>query len=277
MFAKVNGIQLAYTDEGEGLPMVLLHGFPLSRGAWSKQVEAFKGRHRVITPDLRGFGESESTSGIVSMQRLAEDIHALTEQLATGPVILAGHSMGGYVALAFANAFPKALRGLMLVATKAGTDSSEAAAARHALAEKVRAQGPAVVVDAMAPKMLAAGNADARMAAAVRGIMKNASTEGVIATLLGMAERPDENDRLDQIRVPTLVIAGSEDTVIPPSESEALAKAIPGAQLVLIPRAGHLVAFEQARAFNDAVRNWLAWGSHGLARSLSSSATDFLT
>jgi 3-oxoadipate enol-lactonase len=276
MQTKINGIQIAYTDEGEGLPLVFIHGFPLSRGAWSKQVDSFKLRHRVITPDLRGFGESESSTGIVSMNRFAEDIHALLQHLDAGPVILAGHSMGGYVALAYANAYPKSLRGLLLVGTKAGTDSSEAAAARHVTAEKVRADGPSVVIEAMAPKMLAIGNADESMAASVRGFMKDASTEGVIGALLGMAERPDESDRLELIRVPTLVIAGSDDIVIPPSESETMAKSIPEAHLVIIPKAGHLVAYEQPDAFNEAVRNWLAWGSNGVAKSISVAANEFL-
>jgi 3-oxoadipate enol-lactonase len=263
MLANVNGIQIAYTDEGEGLPLLFIHGFPLSRGAWSRQVEAFKSRHRVIAPDLRGFGESHSSAGPVSMGQFAEDISVLIQQLGVGPVILAGHSMGGYIALAFAKAYPELLRGLVLVGTKAGKDSTEAAKARHATAEAVRLKGISVVVEAMAPKMLAASNTDASMAAAVRGFMASASLQGVMGALQGMAERPDASDGLGEIRVPTLVIVGSEDTVIPPSESEALAKAIPGAQLMVLPHAGHLVAWEQPATFNAAMENWLAWGSEG--------------
>ena len=198
MKATVNGIQIAYTDEGTGLPMLFLHDFPLSRGAWSKQVDEFKTRFRVIAPDLPGCGESETPSGPISVSRIAEDLHALMEHLVTGPVILAGHAMGGLVALAFASAFPKFLRGLVLVGMTARMESPQ--------------------------------------------------LEKLVAT----------------IRVPTLVIAGSEDTLVPPSESEALARLIPNAQLNLIPQAGHLVAFEQAAAFNEVMRNWLAWGSNGL-------------
>lgn len=256
MRVAVNGIQVAYTDTGEGVPLLLIHGFPLSRGAWSKQVEAFKTSYRVIAPDLRGLGESEATAGAVPMSRYAEDLHALLQRLDTAPAVLVGHSMGGYVALAFAKAFPKALRALVLVGTKAGADTPAVAAARRATAEKVRTEGCSVVVNAMAPKMLSDGNADAGMAAAVRGFMAHSKPDGVIGALLGMAERPDAGAWLGKIRVPTLVIAGLDDTIIPPSESEALAKAIPGAQLKLIPKAGHLVAFEQAEAFNAALLDW---------------------
>jgi len=257
MRTTVNGIQIAYTDEGGGAPLLFVHGFPLSRGSWSKQVEVFKTSYRVIAPDLRGLGESEATEGPVPMSRFAEDLYALLQNLGTGPVILAGHSMGGYVALAFAKAYPQALRTLVLVGTKAGADTPEGAAARRATAEKVRAEGSSVVVAAMAPKMLSAGNTDAAMAASVRGFMAPSKPEGVIGALLGMAERPDAGAWLGKIRAPTLVIAGADDSIIPPSESEALAKAIPGAQLKVIPNAGHLVAFERADAFNVALGDWL--------------------
>ena len=125
------------------------------------------------------------------------------------------------------------------------------------MATKVRGEGLSVVMEAMAPKMLSASNTEVAMAAAVRGFMAPSKPEGVIGALLGMAERPDAGAWLGKIRVPTLVISGTDDIIIPPSESGTLAKAIPGAQLKFIPGAGHLVAFEQAEAFNTALGNWL--------------------
>ena len=258
MQATANGIQMAYTDDGAGVPLLLIHGFPLCGAAWSRQVAAFKNQFRVLVPDLRGFGASPATEGPVAMSRYAEDLQALIQHLALEPVLLAGHSMGGYVALAFAKAYPQALRGLVLVGSKAAADTPEAAAARLALAERVRVEGASVAVAAMAPKMLAAGNGDAAMAAAVRAFMAPSQPQGVISALLGMADRPAATPWLDQIRVPTLVIAGVDDALIPPAEAESLAAAIPGAQLALIPEAGHLVAFEQPEAFNEALRGWLA-------------------
>jgi pimeloyl-ACP methyl ester carboxylesterase len=257
MQSTVNGITLSYTDEGQGPALVLIHGFPLSRGAWQKQVDAFSSTHRVIAPDLRGLGQSEAQPGTNTMDRFADDVHALLRQLDTGPVVLAGHSMGGYVALAFARRHAATLRGLVLVGTKAGADTPEGAAGRRTTAEKVKLEGIDGVVNAMAPKMLAASNQDAAMAAQVRDLMEPSKPEGVIAALLGMAERPDSTPSLGQIRVPTLVVTGADDTVIPPAESEALAKNIPGAQLRVIPNAGHLVAFERADEFNAALREWL--------------------
>ena len=256
MRAKVNGIQMAYTDEGEGACLFFVHGFPLSRGAWSKQVEAFKASYRVIAPDLRGFGESGGGTGPVAMEAHARDLHALAQRLETGPLILVGHSMGGYIALAFAKAYPGMLRALALVGTKAGADAPEAAEARRVLADRVQAEGASVVVNAMAPKMLSDSNTDQAMAAAVRGFMAPSQAAGIVGALLGMATRPDARPWLESLRMPALVVAGLDDTLIPPGESQALAKGIRGAQLRLIPKAGHLVAFEQPEAFNAAIWDW---------------------
>jgi len=254
-----NDIHLSVADSGMGLPLVFLHGFPLSRGVWQKQIDAFRSTYRVIAPDLRGFGNSETQPGPTTMAQYAEDVSTLLlQQLTTGPVVLVGHSMGGYVALAFARQFPEMLRGLVLVSTKAGADTAEAAAGRRAMAERVKAEGAQVVIDAMAPKMLAAGKEDARMVEQARGFMASSKPEGVIGALLGMAERPDATAQLAEIAVPTLVITGADDTVIPPEESEKLAQAIRGAQLKVIPQAGHLVAFEKPDEFNRILKKWLS-------------------
>jgi len=257
MQTVVNGMNLAFTDEGKGPALVFVHGFPLNRATWRKQVDALRASYRIIVPDLRGLGKSETGDGAITMAQLAEDVHGLLLQLKASPVILVGHSMGGYVALAFAREFSQALRGLVLVATRSGNDTPDAAAARRATAEKVKAEGSKIVVDAMAPKMLASTNHDLKMAEQVHAFMARSKPKGVIGALLGMAERPDMTSMLAGIGVPTLVITGADDTIIPPTESEKLAKAIGGAQFNVIPNAGHLVAFEQPDAFNRVLGDWL--------------------
>jgi pimeloyl-ACP methyl ester carboxylesterase len=191
------------------------------------------------------------------MAQYADDLHVLLPQLKTGPVVLIGHSMGGYVSFAFLRQYPEMVRGLILVSTKAGKDTPEAAAGRRATAEKVQAMGVPVVIETMAPKMLAADNHDRAMAEEVRGFMAPSKPAGVIGALLGMAERPDATAELARISVPTLVITGADDTLISPTESEKLAQAIPGSQLNIIPQAGHLVAFEQPDKFNHVLEGWL--------------------
>ncbi|MBI1752671.1 MAG: alpha/beta fold hydrolase [Acidobacteria bacterium] len=257
MRTLIHGHQTSFTDEGKGQAILFVHGFPLNRGCWSSQVDGFKHRNRVIAPDLRGFGASEPRLGPASMDLFASDLFALCQHLKTGPVILVGHSMGGYVALAFAKAFPLFLRGLVLVGTRAGADPPEVAEGRIAAAKKVQAEGIASVVEAMAPKMLASSTTNPGLEGTIRELMGSSSAEGVASALLGMAERADRRADLADIRVPTLVLAGAEDSTVPPSESTALAEGIPGAELVILPKAGHLVAMEQSIAFNAALGSWL--------------------
>lgn len=257
MMALVHGQRMAYTDEGKGPSLLFVHGFPLNGDCWSKQVDAFKATHRVITPDLPGFGASEPAAGPETMARYADDLFTLCQHLETGPVIVVGHSMGGYIALAFARAYPLFLRGLVLVSTKAGPDTPEAAAARRETATKVQGGDFGAVVKSLEPKMLSTASANPGMAQAVRNIMWTSSPHGVVAALLGMADRPDQRGHLDELRMPTLVVTGADDTLVPPSESADLAQGIPGADLVVIPGAGHLVAYEQPFAFNEALKAWL--------------------
>jgi len=263
-----NNVNLSAVDKGSGVPLVFVHGFPFSRAVWREQIDAFQSSHRVIAPDLPGFGNSDARPGPATMEQYADDVRALLEQLATGPVVLVGHSMGGYVALAFERRCPEMLRGLVLVGTRAGPDSTEAAAGRRAMADKVKTAGVQAVVEAMAPKMLDGANHDASMMEDVREFMASSTPVGVVGALLGMAGRADATARLAQIVVPTLVITGADDMLVAPEESTKLAEAIPGAQLEVIAHAGHLVAFEQAEPFNRALEGWL--NREGLGGSYTS-------
>jgi 3-oxoadipate enol-lactonase len=254
----LDGINLSTEDTGTGRPLVFLHGFPFSRSAWQKQIAAFRSSYRVIVPDLCGFGVSPTRYSSTTMEQYAGDLYVTLQKLETGPVVLVGHSMGGYVALAFARQFPELLSGLVLVSTKAGQDTAEVAAGRRATAEKVKAEGVHVIVDPMATMMLSPRNQDESLIGQVRGLMSSSHSVGVSAALLGMAERPDSTALLAQIRVPTLVITGTDDVVMPRQESEKLAHGIPGSQLRAIYPAGHLVAFEQSEEFNRVLKEWLS-------------------
>src|SRR3954464_4498109 len=121
---NVNGITTFASERGTGIPLVLIHGFPLNGTMWSAQITALSDAYRVITPDLRGFGQTPSTDAF-TMESLADDVHALLAQMNALPCILGGLSMGGYVALAYAKKFANDLRALMLIDTKAEGDSPD--------------------------------------------------------------------------------------------------------------------------------------------------------
>ena len=117
---------MAYEDTGgSGTPLLLVHGFPLDRTCWSAQTRGLRDAARVIAPDLRGFGESASPAGAATMDGYADDVRALLDALGVKSAVVAGLSMGGYIAFAFIRKFPERVRGLTFANTKAGADSPE--------------------------------------------------------------------------------------------------------------------------------------------------------
>lgn len=250
---------LSYSEAGQGTPLILLHAFPLSRAMWKREVEAFTPSTRVITPDLPGFGGSPRLSP-PSIQGMAKSVAELLDQLnIKEPAIIAGLSMGGYVALEFIRQFPQRVKALGLFSTRAAADSPEQAAGRMKLVDRLRAEGIDVLMTASLPKLVGRTTASSRpeVMKDVEQLIRAASPDGVIDALRAMAERRGSTLLLPSIRCPVLILAGEEDALIPAQESQAMAQAIPGAQLEVIPQAGHLVNVEQPEKFHRRLSSWL--------------------
>jgi 3-oxoadipate enol-lactonase len=260
MFAQVNGLRLAYGDRGSEQDRVLLlvHGFPLDRRLWAAQASALATMTRVITPDLRGHGKSAIVPGPFTMDQHADDLAALLDYLKIRRAVVAGLSMGAYVAFAFWRRYPERVRGLILADTRAEPDSAAARAGRDAALAKVQQTGAAAYADEMLPRLLAPDSlADGKIVGAARKMMAEQPAAGIIGALGGLRDRADSRVTLPTITVPTLVIAGDADVITPPADAQAMAAAIPGARFVVIPKAGHLSPLENPRAFNAAVRVFL--------------------
>jgi len=165
--------------------------------------------------------------------------------------------MGGYVAMAFHREFPGRLRGLLLVDTRAGPDSPEERIARDAAAALARAEGAGAIAAKMLGKMLTPANLGAPMGRALSKLMGAQSVEGITGALAAIRDRPDSGPSNAGIQVPTLVVCGAEDVLIPSGESRAIAESVPGARLAIIPAAAHLPNYEQPEAFNRVVREFL--------------------
>ncbi|HUR69367.1 MAG TPA: alpha/beta fold hydrolase [Candidatus Thermoplasmatota archaeon] len=252
-------VDLPHSDHGPrgATAVILLHGFPLDHRMWRAQKEALEhAGWRVIVPDLRGFGKAPPGRGAPGMKEYAGDVLRLADRAGLSRFVLVGFSMGGYVALEVARQAPDRLQGLALVDSRAEPDSDEARAGRVKTADAVRAQGAQVVADAMVPKMLTAG-APERLHAEVRDMMLAQPIEGIVAALHAMGARPDPRSGLPQLRVPTLLVVGEHDPITPPEASKAMAAAIPGARLQVIPGAAHLSPVEQPEAVNAALLAWL--------------------
>lgn len=248
------GVSLEYDDIGNGVPLLLIHAFPFDRTMWRAQVAGLQLYYRVIAPDLRGFGHSSEADGsAIAMEQYAADLRALLDSLNVKQAVVGGLSMGGYIALAFMAQYPDRVKGLVLANTRALPDSDEARQTRHANAERLRTEGLSFLIDAMAPKMLGP-TAKPDLAVTVRSMMTRQRANGLASALLGMAARPDRTALLPTIKVPTLIITGTADVLIPPADSEAMQRAIPNSTLVSLADAGHLSNLDKADAFNDAVR-----------------------
>jgi pimeloyl-ACP methyl ester carboxylesterase len=256
-----NGVELAFVDRGSGTPILLVHGFPLDHTMWHAQIDALSADYRVIAPDLRGFGRSGATDTAVTMEQFADDLAALLDALPVSePLVLCGLSMGGYIAFQFWRKYAARLRGLVLCDTRAVGDTPEAAAARRDMAERVRREGPAPLVEGMIPRLLAPATLEQRpeLVAALRRVMMANDRKGIAAAALGMAERLDCTPLLGRIACPTLVIVGQLDAISTPAEMRVIAAAIARARLVEIAGCGHMSPLERPAEFNAALRDFLA-------------------
>jgi pimeloyl-ACP methyl ester carboxylesterase len=257
----VNGIELSFVDQGTGSAVVLVHGFPLDHTMWNAQIEVLAQGHRVIAPDLRGFGRSGVSDATVTMEDFADDLAALLDVLeVTEPITLCGLSMGGYVAFQFWRKHNSRLRGLILCDTRAENDTPEMAAGRLEMADRVLREGPAPLVDSMMSRLFAASTVKDRpeVVDSLRHVMMGSSPKGIAAASRGMAQRPDVTAMLVKIHCPTLVIVGELDAISPADEMRRIAAAIPAACLVEITGSGHMSTMERPVEVNAAILAFLA-------------------
>jgi 3-oxoadipate enol-lactonase len=264
-YCHIGSRTIAYLDSAPGdhdqRALVLLHAFPIGANLWEPQMRAIPKGWRLITPDLRGFGGSTELDSIsaLSIGDYAEDIVDLLAELKVTRAVVGGCSMGGYAALALYQVAPQLFEGLVLANTRAGADSPESRANRRNMLALVDREGASGVAREMMPKLLGKttheSNSDAE--SFVRRLIKQQSPVAIRGAIHRMMHRPDSTPLLAQVSVPTLVITGAEDEMIPVEESRRIASGIRGAKLVIIPGAGHLANLEQPEAFNAALNGFL--------------------
>lgn len=252
---------LDFDDDGPGPVVVLLHGFPLDRSMWSFQRSSVGSIYRLITPDLRGHGNTAAPEGVYHVDAMADDVVETLDALQIdGPVALGGLSMGGYVALSIAERYPERLKALMLLNTRAAADTPEEAAKRREHADQIEASGdvePFVAASLGRIFAEATPKAHPEVVRRTHAHMSRTTARAVAGTLRGLAARPDRTASLAKIAVPTLVVAGLEDQVVPTAEARAMAAAIPDAHFVAVPHAGHLSPLENHQAVDAAILGFL--------------------
>jgi pimeloyl-ACP methyl ester carboxylesterase len=257
----VGDLWINVVDRGMGSPVLLVHGFPLDHRMWSEQIDVLSTRHRVIAPDLRGFGGSYGAAGTSTMARFADDLRLVLDQLQVDePVAFCGLSMGGYVAFEFWRRHGVRVGSLVLLDTRCAADTPEAARNRRLQADRILATGTDELADEMLPKLLAPAsiNHQPQTVQRIREMIAKAEAPGVAAALRGMAERADSTGILGEIHVPTLCIVGERDAITPPVEMQEMASKMPSAKCVVIPDVGHMTTMENPGAVTDALLAFLS-------------------
>lgn len=249
-----------YEEHGAGIPVVLLHAFPLSRKMWAGNMDALTSAGaRVITPDLRGFGENESFADINLMDDMARDVSELLEKLKVERAIIGGLSMGGYVTMALFKQIPEKFAAIMLFDTTAAADSEEKRQNRFDLIEAINENGPRALVENMLPN-LTGEYTKANNIELVRNLeqrLTSTNQQAAIAALRGMAERPDSSGVLKGVGVPACLVFGEQDKITNLEAAANLKEAIKGSELTVLKNSGHLSNLEQPEQFNSAVAKFI--------------------
>ncbi len=259
---EVEGAQLHYVDVGVGdPPVVLLHAFPLHSDMWAPQVACLAATHRVVVPDLKGFGKSSAPDDpeAYSMGDYVRQVLGLAQILGLERIVLGGLSMGGYVAFSLVARHLDLLAGLVLADTRAGRDTPEVFKRRTDQQEQVRQEGTDALVETLLGGLLAPSTLEGRpqLVEQVRRIMASNPPAGFIGGLEAMKARPDSLPTLGAVKVPTLVLVGEHDAPSPPDVVRVWQQRMPESELVVIPGAGHLSNMEDPDTFNAALVDFI--------------------
>jgi 3-oxoadipate enol-lactonase len=260
MRVTVDDVTIDVMAEGSGEPIVMLHGFPLSREIWDEAVSQLACTALVIRPDLRGAGASSAPDGPYLMEVLAGDVAAVLDAMNIDRAMLVGHSAGGYVAMAFCRMYSERVAKLALVCSRLSADTARAARERDDLADRIEREGStAAAIDAYLPRLFAQQTLE-KHAPAVRRAYEIAgrnSVRGTAAMLRGMAQRTDSSDIAADLDMPVLIVAGQADRVVTPEEAEVTRRAFPNASLSLLRGSGHLPMLEEPEGFASILAGFL--------------------
>ena len=257
---SIGTLHLNVVDKGVGKVVLLIHGFPLDHTMWQSQIEDLSRDFRIIAPDLRGFGASNSNDDSLSMAQFADDLDLLLTALEVeGSVTVCGLSMGGYIAWEFWRRHPQRLSRLILCDTRATADDAETRQTRIATAKRVLHDGSEFLAKMMVPKLFSQETLEQRLPLVeeTRQVILQTRPASVAAALRGMAEREDASTWLSEIQIPALILCGVSDSITPVHEMQQLAKALPLSRYVTIPQAGHMAPLENPLVCNRELRNFL--------------------
>jgi len=239
--------------------LVLLHAFPLNARMWEPQLTLADRGWRILAPHYRGMDGGMQDPPAASIDDYAGDVIDLLDSLHIEDAVIGGLSLGGYVAFALFRHAPRYVRGFVLADTRSQADPPEAAEGRTRLLSAVREKGPMAAADEMVPRLLGETTRGERpdVVERVRALILSNPAPAIAGAIAAIMTRPDSTPLLSSIHCPTLIVVGDEDSLTPPAMSRDMQRGIPGSELVVVPKAGHLSNLEQPDAFNAAIARFL--------------------
>lgn len=257
----VNNCSLSYNDEGpEGAPIIIfIHGFPLNKSMWDKQVKALKDNYRVIAYDIRGHGNSEVGTVNFSIDLFVNDLLSFMDTLEIEKTILCGLSMGGYIALNAVENHPERFNALVLSDTNCTADTSEAKEKRMNTIESIKENGLDKFANDLIINLFAAESfkKNSEEIPVVKEMIVKTTTQSLFKSLHALAGRKETCSKLTEIKVPVLILVGEEDKITPPEVASALQEKIKDSQLSIIEHAGHLSNMENEDEFNNQLMKFI--------------------
>ncbi|MDR1667362.1 MAG: alpha/beta fold hydrolase [Bacteroidales bacterium] len=251
--------EIRFADEGKGEVVVLLHGYLETLEIWDDFCRFFMPRYRIIRMDIPGHGQSGTVAEIHSMELMAEAVDTVLQYLDIRSCVMGGHSMGGYVALAYLENHPERLKGVCLFHSSPLADSEEKKASRSKEIRLMNEGKLSLICQFSIPNGFAADNLEKFADKVNRAIFlaRLSSSEGIIALLKGIRERPDRRKLLENNRLPLLFLLGKKDFHINFDQLSPLAASFPHSDVVALENAGHSGYFEEPEASAKALLTFL--------------------
>jgi 3-oxoadipate enol-lactonase len=260
MTFESDGVSISYDDVGSGNAVLFIHGHPFNRTMWQPQVQSLRFRYRVISPDLRGYGQSSlGSEPLNTLETMTSDLARLLDHLSTKRACIVGLSMGGQIAMEFARAFPDRTAAAVFAATFPQAETAEGVLNRNRMADRLLAEGMPTPGCEMLPKLIGSVSLKRNplVAAMVYQMICTTNPAGAAAALRGRALRRDYRDSLTKFRFPCLVIAGTDDSYTNIEEAKEMHVAIPDSRLEIFPDIGHMPNLEDEDTFNRILHSFL--------------------
>ncbi|HEY5823927.1 MAG TPA: alpha/beta fold hydrolase [Cyclobacteriaceae bacterium] len=255
----VEGNEVSYFDEGKGITIVFIHGFPFDKSMWGQQLVLLRDQFRVIAYDVRGHGNTSANSNEFSIPQFTNDLLAFLNQLEIEKVIICGLSMGGYIALHAIESFPDKITGLILSDTQCAADTEEAKGKRMKTIELIRNNGLDQYASDSVKNLFAPSSLENQKDKVdfIKNTILKTVPDNICKALMALANRKEKCSILEKIKVPVLILVGEEDKVTPIAAATKMHELIKGSTLHSIKKAGHLSNLENPEEFNTYLKEFL--------------------